>query len=106
MIVNPSASQIDDKSYAPLVMVKNGVVTHLFSDGLINTDIIKKLQLPVARYDYTLKIYYYYTNSDGSLRTGNFTCFHISRMQTSIELLSTVYGDVAFIEAELITKEI
>lgn len=105
MIINSSASQIDDKAYAPLVMVKNGVVTHLFSDGLLDTGLVKKLQLPVARYDYTLKVYNYYKNSDGTLRIGQVICWHISRMQTSIEL-SSVYGDVAFIEAELITKEI
>lgn len=106
MIVNPSASQIEDKAYAPLVMVKNGVVTHLFSDGLLTVGTVNKLQLPTARYDYVLKVYTFYQSNEGSFYSGGFSCYFINRMQTEFTMPNTTSNAGYFLEAELITKEI
>lgn len=106
MIVNSSASQIEDKAYAPLVMVKNGVVTHLFSDGLLKFGAVNKLQLPTARYDYVLKVYTFYQSTGGSFYSGGFTCYFINRMQTEFTMPNIASNSWLFLEAELITKEI
>lgn len=107
MIVESTNSQIDDKSYLPLVMVKNGLWTHLFSDGAISANAVKKLKLPEARYDYLLYIDVFTGGLDriAQYNVTRYTVF-VDRNRTEIELPLESVTSPCFIHADLITREI
>lgn len=103
MIVNVGNSQIDDETYRPLVMVKNGVATSLFSEELVDLSSLKKLKLPNARYDYLLTVKKFSYDSNGVTRFLSMDTFKVDRKQTEIEI--NVEG-LGYVEASLITTEI
>lgn len=98
-VTNPYSSETKD--LLPLVLIKNGMVGLLQSNGLINLSAIKKLNLPNAIYDYTLDFNFYQKINGVNLyhRTNK---IYICKEQTSLDVS---LSGLAFIQANLILKQ-
>ena len=100
MIVESRNSQIEDKKFLPLVLVKNGVMTSMFTDGLIDCSVVSNIKLPNARYDYVL--YADFFNEEGYRSSG--VAYLVSRKQTNLDI--NINHPRVFLHAELVTTEI
>lgn len=98
-VTNPYSSETKD--LLPLVLIKNGMIGLLQSNGLINLSAIKKLNLPNAIYDYTLDFNFYQKINGVNLyqRTNK---IYICKEQTSLDVS---LSGLAFIQANLILKQ-
>ena len=98
-VTNPYSSETKD--LLPLVLIKNGMVGFLQSNGIINLSTIKKLNLPNAVYDYILDFNFYQKINGVNLYQMT-NKIYICKEQTSLDI--SLEG-LAFIQANLILKQ-
>lgn len=103
MIIEPGKSQIDDKSYLPLIAVKNGIKTTLTSDGLIDLSNVSTLIIPAARYDYLIRVVCFAADDNGVVHCTGTDFLFVNRGQTQIDINKNV---LAKLDAELFEKEV
>ena len=105
IVTEASNSQIDTSTYLPLIMVKNGLMANLFSNGILDSSQVKNLILPKATYPYLLKITIFTKQSDtvnGAYKYSSVKYYNISPLQTSVDISS---NGLAFYEANLTIKQ-